>query len=135
MFQETVANNYFGHLLVCETIFPLLAPSGCVINVASGAGRLGQVSSELQTTFSGAANIDTITDAMQLFVKTAQTNEHTKHGFSNSAYGMSKLGMISSGVVHAKELAAKNVSIHPSGLTCHFLFNAQLSKFNYTFVL
>ena len=109
--QVTVENNYFGHLLVCEELFPILASPGCVINVASGLGSLGQVATELQKTFSETSNVDRITSNLKLFVEKAQKDEHKKHGFSSSAYGMSKLGMIASGKIHAKELASKNVSI------------------------
>merc|ERR1711936_460557 len=109
--RETVANNYLGHLNVCETLFPLVATNGCVINVASSSGRLKQVSAEHQKTLLDAKDIDTISSLMQKFVDTAQNDQHKKAGFSNSAYGMSKLGMITSGRVHAKQMADRNISV------------------------
>ena len=83
-----------GHLMVCHSIYPLLSEEGVVINVASFVGGLKQVSSELQKQFAEAVTEDAVTELMNNFVQSAQTGDHKKLGFSNSAYGMSKLGMI-----------------------------------------
>ena len=110
VFQETIANNYFGYLLISEVLYPIVANDGCVINVASMCGKLNQVSDQYQKQLSEADNIDTVTEVMNKFVAAAQKGEQKQAGFSNSAYGMSKLGMIAAGRVHAKQLAGRNVS-------------------------
>ena len=110
MFQDTVHNNYFGHLNISDALLPLVPSGGVVVNVASGAGQLSQVSPQYQKQLSEADNIDTVTEVMNKFVAAAQKGEQKQAGFSNSAYGMSKLGMIAAGRVHAKQLAGRNVS-------------------------
>ena len=104
-------NNYFGHLTVCDQLLPLVPTGGVVVNVASGGGRLGQVSSKYQKVLTDANDIATVTDVMNKFVSAAQEGKQKEAGFSNSAYGMSKLGMIAAGKVHAKQLREKNVRL------------------------
>jgi carbonyl reductase 1 len=100
--KVTVETNYFGTLKVCDALFPLMAAGGRVVNVASGAGRLNQVSDDLQRQFSAASSIADVTALMAQFVTSSQEDTHKALGFSNSSYGMSKLGMIAAGRVHAR---------------------------------
>ena len=109
LFQGTIENNYFGHVLVCETLLPIMAPGGCVINVTGQLSSLRQVTPELQQVFAQAPDVATVSAAMKMFVEKAQTNEHRQYGFSNSCLGMSKLGVMAVARIHAHEMASKNV--------------------------
>ena len=80
-----------------------------MINIASMCGKLKQVSSEHQKTLKSATNVETVSNLMNQFVQSALKGDHKDAGFSNSAYGMSKLGMIAVGRVHAKQLAHRKV--------------------------
>jgi len=108
--KETVENNYFGHLNVCDQLLPLIPNGGVVVNVASRAGVRSQVSDEYQKILTEAENIDDVTIIMNKFVAAAQEGKQKEAGFSNSAYGMSKLGMIAAGKVHSKQLKARDQS-------------------------
>ncbi len=82
-----------------------------MVNVASMGGKLGQVSKEHQKALSSdSCTVETVTQLMETFVETTQSGKHREAGFSNSAYGMSKLGVIAAGRVHARQLAHRNVS-------------------------
>ena len=95
--------------MVCHAFYPLLATNGVVINVASYMGGLSQVSQDLQTQFVNATSEDTVSELMDQFVERAQKGDHKEAGFSNTAYGMSKLAMIAVGRVHAKQLSHRKV--------------------------
>ena len=82
-----------------------------MINVASMCGRLSQVSQQFQNQLQHASSVDDVTDVMNKFVSAAQEGKQKEAGFSNSAYGMSKLGIIAAGRVHAEQLREKEVRL------------------------
>mmetsp|Transcript_11356 Transcript_11356/g.27218 ORF Transcript_11356/g.27218 Transcript_11356/m.27218 type:complete len:147 (+) Transcript_11356:3-443(+) len=83
-----------------------------VVNVASMAGRLGQVSPELQAKFTDPQlTIPELNGLMKAFEDDVQKGIHKQNGWSNSNYGMSKLGVIAATRVFAREEAAYNISV------------------------
>jgi carbonyl reductase 1/polyribonucleotide 5'-hydroxyl-kinase len=109
--EVSVEINYAGTLSVCEQLGPLIADGGRIINVASGSGKLGQVSAQLQELFKNVKTLDELSNLMNEFVTAAKQNKHQEAGFSNSAYGMSKLGMIVIGRILARDLASRGIHV------------------------
>lgn len=107
----TLNINYWGTARLTDGLLPLMRETAQangstprIMNVASMAGRLGQVSSELQQCFSS----DTLTreelnGLMKSFEDSVQDGTHRSKGFSNSNYGMSKLGVIAYTMMLARE--------------------------------
>lgn len=109
-FQEqttkTLAINYHGLVDFTENMMPLLRKSSDprLVNVASMAGRLGQVSEELQARFSDETlTIDQLNALMEEFARDVQEGVHGEKGWSNSNYGISKLGVIAATRIWARQ--------------------------------
>lgn len=123
----TINTNVFGHLAVCEALFPLLRTGARVVNVASMSGHLRVVPSEAwRREFASADRTLTTPRLLQLltqFVRDVEESPskasapddswpHVAKGWPNSAYGMSKLGQVALTKIHARELASRNVSVN-----------------------
>jgi len=93
--EETMKINFFGTKNVCDILFPILKPHARVVNVSSQAGLLKQITSEeLKSKFlSPTLTVDELSSLLKKFVELAQTGSHQQQGYSNSAYGMSKIGV------------------------------------------
>ena len=97
--RKTLDINYFGLVDFTEQMIPLLEKGDGtdkrIVNVASMAGRLSQVSSELQKQFTDPnLTIPKLNELMTKFHDDVQNGVHRQNGWSNSNYGMSKLGVI-----------------------------------------
>jgi carbonyl reductase 1 len=93
--DETMKINFFGTKNVCDILFPILKSHARVVNVSSQAGLLKQITSEeLKSKFlSPTLTVDELSSLLKKFVELAQTGSHQQQGYSNSAYGMSKIGV------------------------------------------
>jgi len=87
--------NYFGLKAVCKALFPLLRPHARVVNVSSCVGFLGKVPGEdlRQLLASDTLTEDKLDQLMNDFVKAAQDGSHSKLGWQNTTYGVSKVGV------------------------------------------
>jgi len=75
-----------------------------LVNVASMAGRLGQVSSDLQAQFSSPElDREELLGLMGKFQEDVAAGVHKQAGWSGSNYGMSKLGLIAYTLMVARE--------------------------------
>lgn len=105
----TVAANYTSTVYLCNAILPVMKAHGRISIVASQAGTnfLSKCSAENQAFFkSDDVTEEQLTKKIEEFVKEAQTDTHQKLGFSNSSYGMSKLGVIVLTRILAKKATA-----------------------------
>jgi len=112
---KTLEINYFGLVQFTENMLPLLrkGTDARVVNVASMAGRLRQVSPELQAKFSSPElTIAELNGLMKGFADDVQKGVHQEKGWSRSNYGMSKLGVIAATNVFARDEASNNISIN-----------------------
>lgn len=103
--HKTLQINYFGLVGFTEQIIPLLrkGTDPRIVNVASMAGRLSQVSKELQDKFTGEElTIEQLNVLMNAFKQDVQSETHQKKGWSNSNYGISKLGVVAATRVWAR---------------------------------
>ena len=108
--EKTLAINYYGLVDFTETMLPLLrkGQDPRLVNVASMSGRLGQVSSNLQKKFTDESlTIPELSKLMGEFANAVQAGDHRKKGFSNTNYGMSKLGVIAATNIWARQEAGK----------------------------
>jgi len=110
--QADVTNktNFFATLEVCEMLFPLLRPHARVSNVSSMVSQwsLSKCSPTLQARFTDPAiKMEELTSIIKQFVDSAQSGKHKEQGFSDSAYGMSKVGVTVMSIIHQRELDAQ----------------------------
>jgi len=98
--------NYFGTKRICEALFPLLKPHSRVVNVSSQAGLFKIISDQGITNklLSPNLTIDEIDGILKEFIKYAKESTHSKHGFPNSAYGMSKVAVTAMSMVQQRQL-------------------------------
>ena len=109
-FQEqtkpTLDVNFRGTMALTEAILPLLkkGTDPRVVNVASMAGKLSQVSEQLQTQFSSPTlTMPALNILVNKFETAVREGNHRERGFGGSNYGMSKLAVIAGTKVLARE--------------------------------
>lgn len=104
--EVTLRTNFQGTLDVCHALFPLLRPHARVVNVSSTAGRLAQVSEELQKKFKDVTlTEEVLISLMDQFVQDVKDGVHKEKGWSNSAYGTSKIGVTALSKIQARALS------------------------------
>ena len=111
---KTFQTNYYGLVDFTQQMMPFLrkGTDARIVNVASMAGRLRQVSPKLQAKFTDPQlTIPELNNLMKSFEDDVQNGVHKQNGWSNSNYGMSKLGVIAATRVFAREEAVNNISV------------------------
>jgi len=93
--EDSIAINYTGTKRVCDALFPLLKPHARVVNVSSQVGLFKNLSDQKirERLLANNSTVDEIDGILTTFIKYAKEGTHTSHGFPNSAYGMSKVGV------------------------------------------
>jgi len=107
--QAKVTNdtNFFATLDACQVLFPLLRPHARVCNVSSGGSlmSLRKCSEDKQARFTDPTiTMEELKSLISQFVESAQNGSHTDKGFSNSAYGMSKVGVTVMSIIQQREI-------------------------------
>lgn len=103
--QPTLDVNFYGTVDLTTRLLPLLRKGNDprVVSVASMAGRLGQLSPELQSKFSSQQlTMDELMDLVKDFAESVQDGTHKQKGWGNSNYGLSKLAVIAATKVWAR---------------------------------
>nr|XP_033805024.1 carbonyl reductase [NADPH] 1-like [Geotrypetes seraphini] len=108
--EVTLKTNFFATKDVCRELLPLIKPKGRVVNVSSMVSlrALSGCSKDLQQKFRS----DTITEEelvalMEKFIKDAKDGVHSKEGWPNTAYGVSKIGVTVLSRIQARKLNEK----------------------------
>ena len=94
--RVTNATNFFGTLRVCDALVPLIRDGGRVVHVSSQVGHMSyaKLSPALQQRFDDVdLTKDELVSLISSFVAEAQSGNHEAKGWSNSAYGVSKIGV------------------------------------------
>lgn len=101
--QVTLDTNLFGTYDLSTALLGSM-PAGCrVVNVASRAGRLGQLSAELQAAFtSDALTMETLRGLVSTFVGAIRDDTYAAKGWPKSMYGVSKCAEIAMTRVFAR---------------------------------
>ena len=103
---NTLKVNFTGTLNITRVFIPIVRPHGRIVNVSSSAGSLSRLQKHLQEKFSSPSLTEAeLVDLMDQFVKDVASGNHTEKGWSNSAYGVSKVGVTALTMVHAREIA------------------------------
>ncbi|CAH3129079.1 unnamed protein product [Porites lobata] len=104
--EVTLRTNFQGTLDICRALFPLLRPQARVVNVSSMASRLSQVSEELRKKFRDPElTEEALISLLEQFVKDVKDGVHQTKGWSNSAYGTSKIGVTALSKIQARALS------------------------------
>ncbi|KAG7367179.1 short chain dehydrogenase [Nitzschia inconspicua] len=106
--KKTLETNFFGLVDFTEQMLPLLrqGTDPRLVNVASMSGRLRQVSPELQAKFSDPnLTMEQLQQLIKKFERDVQNGIHREEGWSNSNYGISKLGVIAATRIWARQEA------------------------------
>ncbi|XP_046567681.1 carbonyl reductase [NADPH] 1-like [Haliotis rubra] len=88
--------NFSATLDVCRILFPLLRPHARVVNVSSMHSQtaITKCSPAIQGRFKDPSlTMDGLEKIMQEFVDAAKAGNHKDQGFTDMAYGMSKIGV------------------------------------------
>ncbi|XP_076159739.1 carbonyl reductase [NADPH] 1-like [Alosa pseudoharengus] len=94
--EMTLKTNFFANRDMCSVFLPIMKPGGRVVNVSSIMGEiaLGRCSSVLQGRFrSDGITEDELVLMMEQFIKDAQKSIHLEEGWTDTAYGVSKIGL------------------------------------------
>jgi len=112
---KTLETNFYGLVKFTQQMLPLLrkGTDARIVNVASMAGNLRQVSQKLKAEFTDPQlTIKQLNGLMKAFEDDVQKGVHTEKGWSNSNYGISKLGAIAATKVFAREEAGNKITIN-----------------------
>jgi carbonyl reductase 1 len=93
--EVTLRVNYWGTLNVCKALFPLLRSHSRVVNVSSFMSKmtLDKCSTDLQKQLRGCQTVDEVSAYMKSFVEAAKKGVHKDQGWTEMAYGTSKVGV------------------------------------------
>ena len=102
--KPTLDINFRGTMQVTEALLPLLSaqPSTRIVNVASMAGKLKQLSPELQRQFSSVQSMAGLNALVDQFESDVAAGRHAQAGWGRSNYGLSKLAVIAATKLHAR---------------------------------
>ncbi|XP_061693716.1 carbonyl reductase [NADPH] 1 isoform X2 [Syngnathoides biaculeatus] len=104
----TLRTNYFGTRDVLTHFLPLVKAGGRVVNVSSAVGvhSLKMCSPPLRERFrSDDITEDELTALMRRFVELARQGQHKQEGWPEMAYGVSKIGVTTLSMIHARRLS------------------------------
>jgi len=103
----TMKTNYYGTVAACDILIPIVKSGGRIVNVSSMGGSMSlKKCSDANQQFFRSIDItqQELTDKMRDFVEKAKLGTHIEAGYSNSAYGMSKVGMTTLTKIWARKL-------------------------------
>lgn len=106
--KKTLETNFYGLVDFTERMLPLLRKGDDprLVNVASMSGRLRQVSPDLQEKFSDPnLTMEQLQELIKKFERDVQNGVHSQEGWSNTNYGISKLGVIAATRIWARDEA------------------------------
>uniref|UniRef100_A0A8D0MBK2 Carbonyl reductase (NADPH) n=1 Tax=Sus scrofa TaxID=9823 RepID=A0A8D0MBK2_PIG len=106
--EVTMKTNFLGTRNVCTELLPLIKPQGRVVNVSSteGVRALNECSPELQQKFkSETITEEELVGLMNKFVEDTKNGVHRKEGWSDSTYGVTKIGVSVLSRIYARKLS------------------------------
>uniref|UniRef100_A0A8D1GSK0 Carbonyl reductase (NADPH) n=1 Tax=Sus scrofa TaxID=9823 RepID=A0A8D1GSK0_PIG len=106
--EMIMKTNFVGTRDVCTELLPLIRPKGRVVNVSSteGVRALNECSPELQQKFkSETITEEELVGLMNKFVEDTKNGVHRKEGWSDSTYGVTKIGVSVLSRLYARKLS------------------------------
>lgn len=107
--EQTVKTNFFSTLKCCQILFPILKPHARVVCVSSGSckGAVSKCSESMRRTFVDPnVKMEDLESLMTKFVEATKAGKALEEGFSESAYGMSKIGATVMCIIQQREMDA-----------------------------
>jgi len=102
--------NVFGTINVCNALFPLLRNHARVVHVSSSEGHLLKINgdepaaTELRAKFSSPSLTEPeLKEMVNDFIKLSAKNEHSKFGWPNSTYKVSKVAVSALTRIHQRK--------------------------------
>jgi NAD(P)-dependent dehydrogenase (short-subunit alcohol dehydrogenase family) len=112
--SDTIGCNFFGLMQLSEALLPMIQsrPDGRIVNVSSSVGELAnRYSNELkQNLLLPTLTQAELTNLIQQFIQNVKEGTHTKNGWPNNTYGMSKAAVNSLTRITARD--TKNATIN-----------------------
>ena len=105
--ETTMKTNYFGTIIVSDILIPLVRSGGRIVNMSSmlSLSNLKKCSSENQEFFrSETLTEEDLTVKVIDFVRETKLGTHLKSGYTDSAYGMSKVAVTTLTRIWAKRI-------------------------------
>uniref|UniRef100_A0A8D1SSE7 Carbonyl reductase (NADPH) n=1 Tax=Sus scrofa TaxID=9823 RepID=A0A8D1SSE7_PIG len=112
--EMIMKTNFVGTRDVCTELLPLIRPKGRVVNVSSteGVRALNECSPELQQKFkSETITEEELVGLMNKFVEDTKNGVHRKEGWSDSTYGVTKIGVSVLSRIYARKLSEQRAGI------------------------
>jgi len=112
--NDTLKVNYYSARQICDLILPHIKSGGRVVNVSSLATRttLKKLEPKVRDVFwSDSITMEKLDAMMDDFVAHAKVGDHQDCGYTNSAYGMSKLGFTVMSKILARNLKEQGRNI------------------------
>ncbi|XP_074503431.1 carbonyl reductase [NADPH] 1 [Sebastes fasciatus] len=106
--EVTLKTNFFATRDMLTDFLPLIKAGGRVVNVSSFVGyrALTKCSAALQERFrSEDITEEELVGLMEKFVDEAKKGQHQKGGWPDTSYGMSKTGLTTLSMIHARRLS------------------------------
>ncbi|XP_077585608.1 carbonyl reductase [NADPH] 1 [Stigmatopora nigra] len=106
--EVTLRTNYFATRDMLTHFLPLIKAGGRVVNVSSfvSVRSLNACSPRLQERFrSPDITEEELTGLMEDFVALAKEGQHKVQGWPDTAYGVSKIGVTTLSLIHARRLS------------------------------
>ncbi|CAH1238303.1 CBR1 [Branchiostoma lanceolatum] len=105
--ENSAGINFFGTLAASKALLPIIKPHGRVVNVSSQGSNMSlkKCSPDRQARFRDRSiQEEELVKLLNKFIETAKEGTNKKHGFSDSAYGMSKIGVTVLTFIQAREM-------------------------------
>ncbi|KAI8516198.1 Carbonyl reductase [NADPH] 3 [Branchiostoma belcheri] len=105
--EKSVGVNFSGTLAVSRALLPIIRPHGRVVNMSSQSSNkaIRNCSAELQARFRDRSmKEEELVMLMNKYIDMARVGKHKEHGYPNSAYAMSKIGVTSLTYIQAREM-------------------------------
>lgn len=113
--KKTLATNYYATRDMITEFAPAMRKNGRIVTLASMSGHLKGYSDSLVSAFHGADTQVAVDNLMSSFQSAVSAGTNDKDGWKQSAYCVSKAGVIALHRALAKQYSAENA---------HFLLNA-----------
>nr|XP_002129754.1 carbonyl reductase [NADPH] 1-like [Ciona intestinalis] len=110
--RDTVDVNYYGTLKISNILLPIMKKGGRVVNVSSFVSLMSikKCSEELQSIFrSQTITEEELSSKMEEFVAHARAGDHVTHGWPDTAYGVSKVGVSVMTWIQARQMRMRGL--------------------------
>jgi NAD(P)-dependent dehydrogenase (short-subunit alcohol dehydrogenase family) len=111
--RRTIDTNFYGPLRLTEALLGVIPDGGTIVMVSSGVGQLSILSPELQSRFGDdSLTQDGLLELVESFVDAVRRGSHSREGWPEFAYGVSKAALNALVRIMAPRLSARGIRIN-----------------------